>query len=44
MPENKSDFRIALSAVIDARGREATRNIGRTHEHQLLGAFTRRPN
>lgn len=44
MPESKTDFRRALGAVIDARGREATRSIARAHEYQLLGAFTKRPN
>ncbi len=44
MPESKTDFRRTLDAVIDARGREATRSIARNHEHQLLGAFTKRPN
>jgi hypothetical protein len=44
MPESKNDFRRALGSVIEARGREATRRIGRSHEYQLLGAFTKRPN
>jgi hypothetical protein len=44
MPESKIDFRRALGSVIEARGREATRRIARSHEHQLLGAFTKRPN
>ncbi|HQZ13655.1 MAG TPA: hypothetical protein PK286_12300 [Devosia sp.] len=44
MPESKNDYRKALGAVIDARGREATRRISARHEHQLLGAFTKRPN
>ena len=44
MPESKNDFRKALGGVIEARGREATRSIGRNHEHLLLGAFTKRPN
>ena len=43
MPESKNDFRRALGSVIEARGREAGRSIGRAHEHQLLGAFTKRP-
>ena len=43
MPESKIDFRRALGAVIEARGREAGRSIARTHEYQLLGAFTKRP-
>ena len=44
MPENKHDFRKALSGVVEARGREATRSIGRAREHLLLGSFTKRPN
>lgn len=44
MPESKIDFRKALSSVIEARGREATRQTGHRYEHQLLGAFTKRPN
>ena len=44
MPESKTDFRRALGSVIDVRGREASRNVARSHEHTLLGAFTKRPN
>jgi hypothetical protein len=44
MPESRTDFRRALGSVIEARGREATRSIARSHEHKLLGAFTKRPN
>jgi hypothetical protein len=44
MPESKNDFRRALGAVIAVRGREAARQIKARHEHQLLGAFTKRPN
>ena len=44
MPETKDDFRKALSGVVEARGREATRSIGRSREHLLLGSFTKRPN
>ena len=43
MPESKNDFRRALGSVIEVRGREATRSIARPHEHQLLGALTKRP-
>jgi hypothetical protein len=43
MPDSKTDFRRALGAVIEVRGREAGRNIARHHEHQLLGALTKRP-
>lgn len=44
MPESKNDFRKALGSVIEARGREATRSVGRSREHLLLGALTKRPN
>jgi hypothetical protein len=44
MPESKNDFHKALGSVIEARGREATRSIGRHREHLLIGAFTKRPN
>jgi hypothetical protein len=44
MPESKNDFRQALSPVIEARGREATRRISARHQHLLIGALTKRPN
>lgn len=44
MPDNKNDFRKALGGVIEARGREAVRSIGRSREFLLLGAITKRPN
>jgi hypothetical protein len=44
MPETKNDFRMALSSVVEARGREATRSVGRAREHLLLGSITKRPN
>lgn len=43
MPETKYDFRKALSGVVEARGREATRSVGRAREHLLLGSLTKRP-
>lgn len=43
MPDSKNDYRRALGAVIDVRGREATRRVSARHEHQLLGALTKRP-
>ena len=43
MPETKNDFRKALGGVIEARGREATRSVGRAREHLLLGSITKRP-
>ncbi len=39
-----TDFRKALDGVISARNREATRQITRANEFQLIGAFTKRPN
>jgi len=44
MPEGRNDIRRALSSVVEVRGREAMRAVGRAHEYQLLGAFTKRPN
>lgn len=44
MPEISNDFRKALSGLVEARGREATRSIHRTREHLLLGSVTKRPN
>jgi hypothetical protein len=44
MPDTKNNFRNALSSVIEARGREATRTVGRAREHLLLGSITKRPN
>ena len=43
MVESKNDFRNALSAVVDVRGREATRQIGYRRQYQLIGAITKRP-
>jgi hypothetical protein len=43
MPESKNNFRHALGAVIDARGRESSRQVASRMQHQLLGAFTKRP-
>jgi hypothetical protein len=38
------DFRKALDGVIGARNREATRQVVRRNEFQLIGAITKRPN
>ena len=39
------EFRKALDTVVGARNsREATRQICRPYEYQLIGAFTKRPN
>ncbi|WP_280516633.1 hypothetical protein [Devosia pacifica] len=43
MTESKNDFRRALGAVIDARGRETARHGSYRMQHQLIGAFTKRP-
>jgi hypothetical protein len=43
MAENKNGFRNALGGLIDARGREATRQINYRMQHQLIGAITKRP-
>jgi len=43
MPENKNKFSNALGAVIDARGRESSRQVPNRMQYQLLGAFTKRP-
>jgi hypothetical protein len=43
MNVNTKDFRKALDGVIGARTREATRQICRPNEYQLIGAFTKRP-
>lgn len=43
MPENTTSPRRSLSAVIDLRGREAHRHSAGRMQHQLLGAFTKRP-
>jgi hypothetical protein len=43
MTESKNDFRVALGSVIDARGRESSRQISYRMQHQLIGAFTKRP-
>jgi hypothetical protein len=43
MTESKNDFRVALGSVIDARGRESSRQVSYRMQHQLIGAFTKRP-
>jgi hypothetical protein len=44
MNTSNTDFRKALDGVISARNREATRQVVRSNEFQLIGAFTKRPN
>lgn len=44
MNMTNADFRKAIDGVISARSREATRQILRGNEFQLIGAFTKRPN
>jgi len=41
---SRPDFRKALDGIVGARNREATRQIPRNHEYQLIGAVTKRPN
>lgn len=41
---SNTDFRKALDGVINARSREATRQVVRSNEFQLIGAITKRPN
>jgi hypothetical protein len=43
MTESKNDFRRTLGSVIDARGRESGRQVSYRMQHQLIGAFTKRP-
>ena len=40
MTESKNDFRKALGS---ARGRESSRQVSYRMQHQLIGAFTKRP-
>lgn len=40
---SKPDFRKALDGMVGARNREATRQICRPNEFQLIGALTKRP-
>jgi hypothetical protein len=40
---SRPDFTKSLDAVLCARGREATRQIVRRNEFQLIGAITKRP-
>jgi hypothetical protein len=43
MTESKNDFRKALGSIIDVRGREHSRQVSYRMQHQLIGAFTKRP-
>ena len=40
----RPDFIRSLDALLCARGREATRQVVRHNEFQLIGAITKRPN
>ena len=40
---SRPDFRKALDGIVGARTREATRQIPRPYEYQLIGAITKRP-
>jgi len=42
--QNRNDFHKAIDGVVGTRTREATRQICRPYEYQLIGAFTKRPN
>ena len=44
MNTSNTDFRKALDGMISARNREATRQVVRNNEFQLIGAITKRPN
>lgn len=44
MNTSNTDFRKALDGMISARNREATRQVVRVNEFQLIGAITKRPN
>ncbi len=43
MPDSKNDFRKSLSSIIEVKAREAGRQLGYRHQHQLIGALTKRP-
>jgi hypothetical protein len=43
MNMSNTAFRKALDGVIGARNREATRQVARCNEFQLIGAITKRP-
>jgi hypothetical protein len=42
--QTRPDFSKAVDAIVGVRGREATRQISRPCEFQLIGAITKRPN
>jgi hypothetical protein len=43
MSENKKGFHKTLSSIVEARGREAGRQVSYRMQHQLIGSFTKRP-
>jgi hypothetical protein len=43
MTESKNGFHSALGGLIDARAREACRQVSYRMQHQLIGAVTKRP-
>ncbi len=43
MTESKNDFGKTLGSIIGANGRESSRQISYRMQHQLIGAFTKRP-
>ena len=44
MNESNQDFRKAIDGIVSSRSREATRQVVRANEFQLIGAITKRPN
>ncbi|MEO8757915.1 MAG: hypothetical protein ABI398_09235 [Devosia sp.] len=42
--QTRPDFRKALDGIVGTRNREATRQISRPYEFQLIGSITKRPN
>ncbi len=44
MIESRPEFRRTRESLIGLVTREATRRVDRRNEHQLIGAFTKRPN
>ncbi len=44
MNMSKPDYSRAIDGIVGARTREATRQVLRRNEFQLIGAITKRPN
>lgn len=43
MTQNNIDFRKSLGSVVDASGRESSRQVAYRMQHQLIGSITKRP-